>query len=77
MPLEGLFEGSCCGWASSSHRIHIKTADQDLPVESMTEEMAQVLQDTTRPEDQQKIMKTLSEKKVPPSKVAELAKKCH
>ena len=44
----------------------------------MTEEMAQVLRDTIRPEDQQKIMKTLSEKnKPPPVKVAELAKKCY
>ena len=47
-------------------------------VEGMTEEMAQVLRDTIRPEDQQKIMKTLSEKnKPPPVKVAELAKKCY
>ena len=54
------------------NRIHIKTADEELPVEGMTEEMAQVLRDTIRPEDQQKIMKTLSEKnKPPPVKVAE------
>ena len=60
------------------NRIHIKTADEELPVEGMTEEMAQVLRDTIRPEDQQKIMKTLSEKnKPPPVKVAELAKKCY
>ena len=60
------------------NRIHIKTADEELPVEGMTEEMAQVLRDTIRPEDQQKVMKTLSEKnKAPPSKVAELAKKCY
>ena len=60
------------------NRIHIKTADEELPVEGMTEEMAQVLRDTIRPEDQQKIMKTLSEKnKASPSKVAELAKKCY
>ena len=56
------------------NRIHIKTADEELPVEGMTEEMAQVLRDTIRPEDQQKIMKTLSEKNVT---VAELAKKCY
>ena len=60
------------------NRIHIKTADEELPVEGMTEEMAQVLRVTIRPEDQQKIMKTLSEKnKPPPVKVAELAKKCY
>ena len=60
------------------NRIHIKTADEKLPVEGMTEEMAQVLRDTIRPEDQQKIMKTPSEKnKPPPVKVAELAKKCY
>ena len=55
-------------------RIEVRNTERDFPVEGMTEELADVIKDTLRVQDQEKIINNLKKKAAAPSKVAEWAK---
>ncbi|CAE7263774.1 unnamed protein product [Symbiodinium natans] len=55
-------------------RIEVRNTERDFPVEGMTEELADVIKDTLRVQDQEKIINNLKKKAPAPSKVAEWAK---